>query len=237
MFDPSWTVGDGRVVFPLFGGAAAYAFMHYALSAENFARWVPGEDAQGRGVLLARVAGGAWLGAFSLVVGMGVLGLDLRELLVITERPERVLVFVLVNGLLVVPIIAINMQRPASWAWYPEARWAWTARRKGLDAGAWLVYLLGYELFFRGLLLGALVPVLGTWPAIAAMAVFYTIAHLPKFAGETAGTFPIAIWWALGTLWSGSFVAAWLSHSTVAIAGDLLAIRAQARGSSSDVRR
>lgn len=229
MFDPSWNPGDGRVVFPLLGGAAAYAFMHYVLSSDNLERWTGGSDPKGRGVLLEHAAGGLWLGLVSMAIGAGVLSLDARELLIWTDTPERILLVAAVNAVVLVPIVAMNMQRASSWAWYPEAKWDWTPQRKAADAACWVVYLLGYELFFRGLLLGALEPALGTWPAIAAMGAFYTIAHLPKFAGETAGTIPIGIAWAMATMWSGSFVTAWLCHSTVAIAGDLFAIRAQSR--------
>lgn len=226
---PPWHAGDATTVIPLFGGTLAYIVFDYAFNPTVFAKWFPGPQAKARSVLLSRIVGGVWLGGFAVIAGR-LLHVDLG---VIPDDIVTALAFGLGTGVVLSPILFFQMHRPGSTDEYPQAKgWDWTLGRQAANAGAWLVYLLGYELFFRGLLFGALNPLWGPWPAIAAIAGLYCASHLGKSAGELFGTLPMGVWFALGAYSSGTFFAAFLAHSLIAILSDTFAIRAANRRSS-----
>lgn len=226
---PPWQPQDVGTVIPLFGGTILYLAYDYTLNARAFETWFPGPTAKPRSVLLSRVVGGLLLGGFALGVGRW-LNIDLG---VLPDDIGLALAFGIGTGAVLSPILFFQMHRPGSTDEYPEAKgWNWTYERQVANAGAWLVYLLGYELFFRGLILGALVPVWGFWPAVAAIAGLYCASHLNKSAGELFGTVPMGIWFALGAFVSGTFFAPFLAHALIAIQSDSFAIRAANRRSS-----
>ena len=49
----------------------------------------------------------------------------------------------------------------------------------------WFIYLFGYELLFRGILLFPLVAAIGVWPAIGVNIALYSATHIPKGVEET----------------------------------------------------
>lgn len=110
---------------------------------------------------------------------------------------------------------------------YPEApvdRWrprSWLA-----NTAAWAVYLVGYELLFRGLCLGVLCSIWGTVSGVAVTTALYVVAHLPKNLSESLGSFPMGVVMAALTLTSGSLVPAFALHLVMAVAADTLALRA-----------
>jgi membrane protease YdiL (CAAX protease family) len=118
---------------------------------------------------------------------------------------------------------------PSMRARYPEARLArWTRTALAVDAAGWIVYLYGYELLFRGVLL---FPLAVSWPLGAALAVhtaIYALAHLDKPVLEILGTVPMGFvlgWLALET---GSVLPGFVLHAAIAITNDLLCSRREA---------
>lgn len=113
---------------------------------------------------------------------------------------------------------------------------SWTPRDRILNAATWLVYLTGYELLFRGILLLGLVPALGASAALGVSTGLYVLAHLHKSAGETLGSMPVGILMAVATLQSGSIWGAVVLHTLIAVVQDERA-RAVAGGLAMGPRR
>jgi membrane protease YdiL (CAAX protease family) len=107
---------------------------------------------------------------------------------------------------------------------YPEIRArAWTMPILCADVGLWLVYLLAYELLFRGTLLLPLAQELGPWPAVGINIALYSAVHVPKGAGEAVGALLLGFLLCLITLATGSILVAFTAHAALAVSNELFA--------------
>ncbi|MBP6872466.1 MAG: CPBP family intramembrane metalloprotease [Bacteroidales bacterium] len=108
---------------------------------------------------------------------------------------------------------------------YPELRlenWG-PGSALGLAFG-WILYLVGYEMLFRGLLLHTCLEAFGLWPAILINLSLYFILHLPKGLKESVATIPFGAVVIFLTVKSGSVLPAILLHSIQAVSFELFCI-------------
>ena len=124
------------------------------------------------------------------------------------------------------PILWRASKSPATWRDTPRLRVPhWTPALVRTNAFGWVVYLAGYELLFRGVLVLGLSHVLGPWPALAAGTGLYVLQHLPRGPGECLGSLPMGIVFGLMTLDTGSVQSAWLLHVFIAVGAEAMVIR------------
>ncbi len=123
---------------------------------------------------------------------------------------------------ILIPILTFRTARRAdSLAIYPEIRFPqWSNQTFALSVSAWLVYLLAYELMYRGFLLFSSVRAFDVWTAICINTAFYAITHVPKSLKEAVGSIPMGIflcWLTLftGTIWLALFAHVMLSFSNL----------------------
>ncbi len=213
---------DLRLLALLLVPTAAYLVMFYGLAPTRLARTSTPDEAA-RAVLRSKAGGGVVLGLgaalAAVLAGHGVL-----ELAAPDPRPLATLAWVLGGAAVFVPIVGSSARKPPIWSRYPEIRRdpfdAATARR---SAGAWALYLLGYEYMFRGVLLFGLASRFGVWAALAITTALYVVVHLPKMASETASCLAMGIVFGAMSISSGSFVAAWLLHVLIALTSETVA--------------
>jgi membrane protease YdiL (CAAX protease family) len=86
------------------------------------------------------------------------------------------------------------------------------------------LYLIAYELYIRGYILFSLERAMGSWPAIMVMTSIYTVIHLPRGRGETAGSAVMGILFGMLTLAAKSVFISVLIHVYIAFTMDLLII-------------
>ncbi len=89
---------------------------------------------------------------------------------------------------------------------------------------SWLVYLVGYEFLFRGIMLFPLVPVLGFWTTATLGTVLYSLSHYPKSLREALGAIPFGIilaWvaWETQSVWPCIWI-----HACLAISNSLFSL-------------
>jgi len=100
---------------------------------------------------------------------------------------------------------------------YPMIRLAqWSGATVLANTLSWMLYLLAYEFMFRGLLLYAFVP-LGVTLAVAVNVSLYVTTHLVKNLQEGVASFPFGILLCGLTLYSGSFLPAFVIHLALAL--------------------
>ncbi len=221
-----WTWPAAEIAIAFAGISLIYPVYHYFLQAPQWrprlTRRYEGEQLELASVLAQRVFGGLWLGIAALAVGW-IVNLSPAALGIAAGDPLRTLIWVLGPALALLPVVARGAARRL--ALYPQMRLQhWPARRQRLNALAWLAYLSGYELFFRGLCLIWLVQQFGFWPGVFASSALYAYAHLHKDAGETFGSVAMGVLFALMTLHSGSIWAALILHWLIAVTGEQSAI-------------
>ncbi len=93
----------------------------------------------------------------------------------------------------------------------------WDTGLLAVSALGWVVYLMGYEMLFRGFLLFACYNSFGYWPAILINILIYALAHIPKGRVELLGSMPVGFIFGIVTLWQGYFWYALLTHITMAL--------------------
>ena len=110
---------------------------------------------------------------------------------------------------------------------YPQIRLNnWTIDKILINSLTWILYLFGYELMFRGLLLFSFYYAYGTVIAIAVNCVLYSLVHIPKGKKETFGAIPLGIILSFITLSTGSIFVAFIFHVIMALSNDYYAIKA-----------
>lgn len=181
------------------------------------------EDAVWRAVRRSKLAGAALFGGGS-VLALFALGLPPGEHG--AALPGFRLAHLLPCGVLLP--VALAARSPGNLARSPQLRRAVMPPRVVLGSLAiWAVYLLGYELLFRGLLLFPLEAELGFWPALGLSTAIYTLAHLHKPAPETLGCIPMGFAFGWMALDSGSVLLPWALHVAIVAVNEGLAGRAR----------
>ena len=101
---------------------------------------------------------------------------------------------------------------------FPQIRAkVWTAKTILANIAGWGLYLLGYEILFRGILLMPLADHIGVWPAVAVNIALYSAAHIPQGRRDAFGAIPLGLIFCLITLYSGTVYLAFLIHLSMAL--------------------
>lgn len=128
-------------------------------------------------------------------------------------------------SIIVIPFVNKNAKNPANYKIYPQIKskkWNKNLMIKSLIG--WLVYLLGYELLFRGVLLFPLLEQLGLWPAITINTALYSATHIPKGLNEALSAIPFGIILCLLTIASGNIIIAVVVHIAIAWTNNLATV-------------
>lgn len=88
----------------------------------------------------------------------------------------------------------------------------------------WSIYLLAYELMFRGYLLFLLVGPLGQWPSIGINIALYSAVHIPKGPQEAVGALVLGFLLCLISLQTGSIFVAFAVHFFLAVMNGIGAV-------------
>jgi membrane protease YdiL (CAAX protease family) len=127
---------------------------------------------------------------------------------------------------LLIPLAAFSAKKPKNLVNYPQIRAQnWDTKTFRYNLLGWAVYLFGYELLFRGLLLFPLVEAYGMWLAIAINVALYSATHIPKGLDETIGAAPLGFVLCLLTLMAGNIWIAFLVHVAMAWTNSLTALK------------
>ena len=101
--------------------------------------------------------------------------------------------------------------------------------RNGLS---WIIYLLGYEILFRGFLLFSALKILPVTSAITVNLIIYSAAHFHKGWMEIMMAVPFGLLLCLITLYTGNFWSAFIIHTSLALGHDWFAVKMQSTVSS-----
>jgi membrane protease YdiL (CAAX protease family) len=92
--------------------------------------------------------------------------------------------------------------------------------RFAAHAGLYLVYYVGYETYFRGLLQGGLRRRFGDLDAVLVQTLATTLVHIGKPAGEIVGAIPAGLAWGAVAIRAGSIWPVVLTHWLLGVATD-----------------
>lgn len=126
----------------------------------------------------------------------------------------------------IVPLCFISARKPKNQINYPHIRARnWSINTFLINALGLALYLFGYEILFRGILLFPLANNLGVWPAIAINTAMYTATHIPKGLEESVGAFLLGLVLCILTLISGTIWIAVLVHIILSWSNSFAALK------------
>lgn len=206
----------------------AYLAFHYGVPASRWQNILEGaeEKVQARSFYLQRLLGGLILGLLPLAIISVFFSHSLADNGLGLGNIQDSAKWIVGTLAVVLPVVILNAKKEDQWQNYPQVRHQLWNRHRFLTNGfTWIVYLIGYEIFFRGLLLFSLVRWCGPWPAMAINTLFYVGVHLPKDANECIGTLPMGFLFCFMTLQTQSILAPLLIHIVIALSSDYFAVR------------
>jgi membrane protease YdiL (CAAX protease family) len=184
-------------------------------------------DTQEAQVILQRMLGLFFLGMVSVLIIVLLPGEGLQEfgLTFHFAEPPPWWSWLLIPLILIMGFFAAR--KPVNLKQYPQIRTrTWTPALVAVNGITWLLFLIGYELLFRGFVLYASLGIMEAGPAIALNATVYAFAHFYKGPGETFGAIPAGILFCYLTLLTGNIWSAVVLHSVMALSIEWFSLKA-----------
>ncbi|MEZ4318742.1 MAG: CPBP family intramembrane glutamic endopeptidase [Myxococcota bacterium] len=176
-----------------------------------------------RGKARAKALGGAVFAAATVAAGL-LAKVPLSGWGVHLTDPAHAALYALACIVVFVPVVGYSSTRPSAWSRTPELRESrYTTGDLVTLVAAWVTYLFGYELFFRGILTFQLVEALGTERGLAVMTGLYVLAHLTKRPAEAASTLVVGPLFGWIALQSGGFWPVFAVHVAMALTAEIVA--------------
>lgn len=227
--DFDWQPGDLPVVLVIL--LLTVGFVAYWFLAESpvVRRWVTGTKLESAPsalwVVCQKLLGVLFLGIIPALVVLGALPYSLLDYGLGLENTGISLLWVFGLAMVIFPLNIRAARRPQNLDYYPMIRNArWTPRLVLINSTATILYLLAYELLFRGILLSVCTAILGVWPAVAINVALYSTTHLPKGSAETIGAIPFGLLVCYITLTTGTIWVAVVVHVILSLSNDYLSV-------------
>lgn len=176
-------------------------------------------------VLFQKLTGVLFLGIIPLIVVLTTTGYSPGELGINLKRYSESLTYIAILGIMILLLNFFASKNPERLKDNPQMRITnWSKKILVVNVAGWILYLLAYEILFRGILLFLCYDSFGFWPAVAINLGLYTTTHIPKGAGETFGTIPYGLLLCFITISTGSILVALATHLILALSNDLFSI-------------
>jgi hypothetical protein len=132
-----------------------------------------------------------------------------------------------------VPLLSIIARVwPGLFRGYPQMRSCRLSKQNFvLNASSWIIYFVGFEILYRGLLIFPLAAVYGRWTAVAVSSGIYVVGEIAQQPVQLVqiGLMPVAVGLGALAVLTGSILGPLLIHSFTASAFDFYAVPAEAR--------
>jgi membrane protease YdiL (CAAX protease family) len=152
---------------------------------------------------------------------------DQHELGLAFTRPTETIIISVFLSLITAVIIYFSAGKEENMAMYPQLRTAyWPPVLVFQNYFSWVIYLVAYEVLFRGYLFFASLEQYGLAAAIIVNLILYALAHLPMSIKESLLTIPFGFLLCMITRYTGNVWSAVFIHIALAVANDYFAFRA-----------
>ena len=218
-------------------GLILFSFIVYQLLAETkFLSWLlGGEVSRNAQVFFMRISGFLILGSAALVVESQNDFTGIRNLV----TPEFIAAkYWLLLGLGLILAINIFTTVPDGRDKYPQLKYsAWQPGHIILNSITWLIYLFSYEWILRGPLLTELILLTDVWTGVGINAVIYSLVHAVKGRKEMIASIPVGIILCAATLYTQTFLTAFILHGAFALAYEYVLVYQQSHPRYKSVRQ
>lgn len=175
--------------------------------------------------LFGKYFGVLLLGIIPAVVVLQISDFSLSDLGLNSKNLSTSLVWIAGLSLVALLVNLKSARQPESIAYYPQIRATnWSYSLLIHNTLGWMAYLIAYEFLFRGLMIFALIPVLGVWPTIAINTALYSATHIPKSMKEAIGAMPFGVGLSALTIYTENIWIAVFVHIALALSNDYVAL-------------
>ena len=172
-------------------------------------------------IVRQRISGFFLMGFIPLILALLILKADLSYFGWGLQNLGKTLLWVLGAIVVILPLSFFAARSPANLEVYPQIRVSeWTFSLLFKSNLTWVLYLVGYETLFRGILFFPLLDHLGLITALAINVAIYSIAHIPKGLQETIGAIPFGIVVCLAAGATGTLWFPLLAHCAMALSSE-----------------
>ena len=172
-------------------------------------------------IVRQRLSGLLIMGVIPLILGLVITQKGLPYFGWGWQNMGKTLLWALGTAVVILPLSYFQARNPANLAMYPQMRLReWTLPLLLWSNLTWVLYLVGYETLFRGILFFPLLDHLGLIPALAINVAIYSIAHIPKGISEALGAIPFGILVCLAASATGTIWFPLLAHCIMALSNE-----------------
>lgn len=172
-----------------------------------------------------KLSGIIFTGVIPFILFLWVLKLSPSRIGLVPGRTSGYWYILLILIIITLTFSFYSSKSPLIRARSPELRLKdWYPKHVILSAGTWVLYLLGYEFLFRGVLWFLCAGAFGFWPALAVNLVLYSLVHLPQGVQMAVGAIPVGIIFCLLSHLTGSFLPAFIIHSFIAVSTEMFSL-------------
>lgn len=229
----SWKNEDLKVFLPIMTTVVFFSMYWFTAQSKKvknyFYEKYDFDEASYKHIVFTKVFGFISMGIFPLIICflfMTNFSLEAYGLSYIGKTTLFSLSWIIGLSILIIPLAYRSARKPKNLVNYPQIRSkVWTSKMVLLNLLGWSLYLFGYEILFRGILLFPLIEPFGVWGAIGVNTALYATSHIPKGFDETIGAIPLGIIFCLLTLASGTIWIAFFVHVTMAFTNTLTALK------------
>ncbi|MDH5598796.1 MAG: CPBP family intramembrane metalloprotease, partial [Cyclobacteriaceae bacterium] len=175
-----------------------------------------------------RILGLFFLGVLPVIAMVFFTDLSMGEFGVNSKVGIDTIKYTALLAVIIIPLSYLGARSDENLEHYPQIRLSeWTMGTFFIEYSTWALYLLGYEILFRGILLFGSLQFMTPEVAIGLNACIYAIVHIPKGAGESFGAIVLGIVLSYLTLLTGSVWIAFLVHVIMAWSNSFFSFRFQ----------
>lgn len=225
----NWQTGEFYFALSLASVALAFAAYHFLNHAGRVRAWISDRAGEGYAkvqlIVFQRLSGLVILGLIPLAIALAATGRGFSYFGLNFANMDQVLVLTLGALVILLPMGYFNALRADNQAMYPQMRLSeWSYGLLLWSNFTWVLYLLGYEILFRGILFFPVLDHYGLVVAISVNAAVYSLAHIPKGLKETIGAIPFGIIVCLAAEKTGNIWFPFLVHSVMALSNEWFSI-------------
>jgi membrane protease YdiL (CAAX protease family) len=111
---------------------------------------------------------------------------------------------------------------------YPEVKHTeWNGERLIVNDLSWILYMFGYEFFFRGFMLSYFLTETPMTVAVALNVLLYAVSHIPKGHKEVMLSIPFGVLLCWITIYTESIWCAFFIHTALALSNEWFSIRSK----------
>ena len=212
-----------RVIILLYG-------LYYVLAYTKVYDWISNSFTTNRNKtvfhsIFFRLLGFVIFGLISALIFYKMYDAELDFLTIPLKDVTEIIGWTLVLSLIAILVAYINVKNSEK-THYPQFKLdRWTLPYKCLTYSTWILYLIGYEFMFRGILLFGTIEELGYYPAIILNVVLYALVHIHKGWKEVLGCFILGPILCVMALKTDCLITPIVVHLSLCLSNEFFSIR------------